>query len=66
MKKRIYKQGKVPVYVSTRRIHLELGRHYAFWLIPSLFCYVVPDGFVLGLLWFHIGLTCGVRTKRSS
>jgi hypothetical protein len=65
MKKRVYKPGKVPVYVSIRRVTVSLGRHYAFWPVPSLFFYVVLGGFVIGLVWLHIGLSCQIRTNRS-
>ena len=64
MKFRTYKpRPKTPLYISHRRFHISIGKHYAFWPLPSFFLYTSVPGFVFGMAWFNIGVTCLIKTN---
>jgi hypothetical protein len=61
MKTRIYNKKSKSFRLIDKRINLTIGKHYAFWPIPSLYIYPNDEYIVIGLVWFNVGLNCSVR-----
>jgi hypothetical protein len=65
MKKRSYNKTSDTLRIVPRRFSVTLGKHYAFWPIPSFYTYITDQFTIIGLVWFKIGLNCSIRRNTS-
>jgi hypothetical protein len=63
MKTRVYNKKSRSFRLIDKRINLTIGKHYAFWPIPSLYTYKTDGLYIIGLVWFTIGLNCSIRRR---